>query len=248
MLYLCLKSHTSSSANNPQTSVASQSGYWEKAVDWVFIATKLLLSEKIKSEYIDADDLVVKNVQVEDADGNIICRINGRTGDASFAKGNILFGSDGSIVCDKGIFKVGIQKVFREVSLNNYTAEAFKTDLTQGLNFIFTKNEGNETHYMTLPNSLDLDGFESEMIFYGNPGSVYVSCENGSYPFMYNGLRVKQVKIGTFPRRLNVVARKCRLLGTNYVEWWITNTNDYTVSSKDMYDRCELATSVYYNS
>ena len=223
-------------------------GYWEKAIDWVFIATKLLLSEKIKSEYIDADDLVVKNVQVEDADGNIICRINGRTGDASFAKGNILFGSDGSIVCDKGIFKVGIQKVFREVSLNNYTAEAFKADLTQGLNFIFTKNEGNETHYMTLPNSLDLDGFESEMIFYGNPGSVYVSCENGSYPFMYNGLRVKQVKIGAFPRRLHVIARKCRLLGTAYVEWWITNTNDYTVSSKDMYDRCELATSVYYNS
>lgn len=86
------------------------------------------------------------------------------------------------------------------------------------------------------------------MIFYGNPGSVYVSCENGSYPFMYNGLRVKQVKIGAFPRRLHVIARKCRLLGTAYVEWWITNTNDYTVSSKDMYDRCELATSVYYNS
>ena len=77
MLYLCLKSHTSSSANNPQTSVANQLGYWEKAIDWVFIATKLLLSEKIKSEYIDVDDLVVKNVQVEDADGNVICRING---------------------------------------------------------------------------------------------------------------------------------------------------------------------------
>lgn len=248
MLYLCLKSHTSSSANNPQTSVASQLGYWEKAIDWVFIATKLLLSEKIKAEYIDTDDLVVKNVQVEDADGNVICRINGRTGDASFAKGNILFGSDGSIVCNKGIFKVGIQKVFREISLNDYTTESFKADLTQGLNFIFTKNVGNDTHYMTLPNSLDLDGFESEMIFYGNPGSVYVSCENGLYPFMYNGLRVKQVRIATFPRRLNVVARKCNLIGADYVEWWITNTNDYTVSSKDMYDRCELATSVYYNS
>ena len=248
MLYLCLKSHTSSSANNPQTSVANQLGYWEKAIDWVFIATKLLLSEKIKSEYIDVDDLVVKNVQVEDADGNVICRINGRTGDASFAKGNILFGSDGSIVCNKGIFKVGIQKVFREISLNDYTTESFKADLTQGLNFIFTKNVGNDTHYMTLPNSLDLDGFESEMIFYGNPGSVYVSCENGLYPFMYNGLRVKQVRIATFPRRLNVVARKCNLIGADYVEWWITNTNDYTVSSKDMYDRCELATSVYYNS
>ena len=247
LLYLCVKSHTSSSANNPQTSVANNLGYWEKAQDWVFVATKLLLSEKIRSEYIDVDDLVVKNVQVEDADGNIICRINGRTGDASFARGNILFGSDGSIVCNKGIFKIGIQKVFREVSLNNYTSESFKANLTQGLNYVFTKNVGNDTHSMTLPNSLDLDGFASEMYFYGNPGSVIISGENGDYPFMYNGMRVKQIKIGAFPRRLSLTARKSNLFNANYVEWWITNTNDYTLSGKVSDGRYNLATSVYYN-
>ena len=65
LLYLCVKSHTSSSANNPQTSVANNLGYWEKAQDWVFVATKLLLAERIKAEDIDADNLVAKNVDVE---------------------------------------------------------------------------------------------------------------------------------------------------------------------------------------
>ena len=65
LLYLCVKSHTSSSANNPQTSVANNLGYWEKAQDWTFVATKLLLAERIKAEDIDADNLVAKNVDIE---------------------------------------------------------------------------------------------------------------------------------------------------------------------------------------
>lgn len=65
LLYLCNKSHTSSSANNPQTSVANNLGYWEKAQDWTFVATKLLLAERIKAEDIDADNLVAKNVDIE---------------------------------------------------------------------------------------------------------------------------------------------------------------------------------------
>lgn len=107
MLYLCLKSHTSSSANNPQTSVAGQSGYWEKAVDWIFVATKLLLSEKIRSEYIDVDDLVVKHVEAKDAAGNVTCRINGKTGEV-YVKGKIIATSGsfaGEIIAQSG--KIG---------------------------------------------------------------------------------------------------------------------------------------------
>lgn len=107
MLYLCLKSHTSSSANNPQTSVASQLGYWEKAVDWIFVATKLLLSEKIRSEYIDVDDLVVKHVEAKDAAGNVTCRINGKTGEV-YVKGKIIATSGsfaGEIIAQSG--KIG---------------------------------------------------------------------------------------------------------------------------------------------
>lgn len=63
-LYLCIKSHTSSTANNPQTSVADNLGYWALATDWEFVATKLLLAEKIKADQIDADGLTAKNVDI----------------------------------------------------------------------------------------------------------------------------------------------------------------------------------------
>ena len=154
------------------------------------------------------------------------------------------------MTCERGIFKVGINKIYRKVSLDKYTSESYKADLTTGLNFVFTKNTGNDTHYMTLPTSTDLDGFDSEMIFYGNPGAVMISGENGTYPFMYNGMRVKQIKIGSFPRRLHFSARISNDIGgSNRIEWWIVNTSDFTlqgkISSSGYYNYVE---SQYYNS
>ncbi|WP_300791970.1 hypothetical protein [uncultured Bacteroides sp.] len=59
-LYLCRVSHTSSSSNSP----ATDTGYWETAQNWTFIATKLLLAEKIKADMIDADGITAKNVNL----------------------------------------------------------------------------------------------------------------------------------------------------------------------------------------
>ena len=59
-LYLCRVSHTSSSSNSP----ATDTGYWETAQNWTFIATKLLLAEKIKANMIDADGLEAKNANI----------------------------------------------------------------------------------------------------------------------------------------------------------------------------------------
>ena len=63
-LYLCIKSHTSSSANNPQTSVSGNLGFWALATDWQFVATKLLLAEKITADQIDADGITAKDVNL----------------------------------------------------------------------------------------------------------------------------------------------------------------------------------------
>ena len=59
-LYLCRVSHTSSSSNSP----ATDTGYWEAAQNWTFIATKLLLAEKIKANMIDADGITAKDVNL----------------------------------------------------------------------------------------------------------------------------------------------------------------------------------------
>lgn len=74
-LYLCVKSHTASSANNPLQSVSGHSGYWEIAQDWVFIATKLLLAEKIKASMIELEGLVTSSgcLRITD-DGRIVGR------------------------------------------------------------------------------------------------------------------------------------------------------------------------------
>ena len=61
-LYLCIKSHTATTANNPQTSVAGNLGFWEVAQDWAFVATKLLLADRINAMDIDTDSLVVRNL------------------------------------------------------------------------------------------------------------------------------------------------------------------------------------------
>ncbi|TCO86220.1 hypothetical protein EV202_14310 [Bacteroides heparinolyticus] len=58
-LYLCMRSHVSSSVT-PQEDVANNGGNWALAQDWAFIATKLLLAERIKAEQIDTANLVAR--------------------------------------------------------------------------------------------------------------------------------------------------------------------------------------------
>lgn len=64
MLYLCLTSHRSGTTT-PQEDVANHGGNWEAATEWVFIATKLLLAERIKSDMIDTSDLVAKRIYTD---------------------------------------------------------------------------------------------------------------------------------------------------------------------------------------
>lgn len=65
LLYLCIRSHTSVSTENPKQNVASgKIKYWEVAQSWTFIATKLLLTEKIKASMIDADGIMAVNVDI----------------------------------------------------------------------------------------------------------------------------------------------------------------------------------------
>ena len=84
-LYLCLKSHTASSSNNPVTSINNYLGYWEIAQEWTFVATKLLLTEKIVASQIDANGIVAKNV---DLSGKITAT-SGKIGGWSISGNNL---------------------------------------------------------------------------------------------------------------------------------------------------------------
>lgn len=108
-LYLCTKTHTSSSSNNPITSVSSYLGYWEIAQDWVFVATRLLLAEKIKAEQIDATGLVAENVDITGTitanDGLFMGKLNigdgknviDKDGSGKLAAGNIYWDLSGNV-------------------------------------------------------------------------------------------------------------------------------------------------------
>lgn len=79
LLYLCIKSHTSAAGtNDPINSIAQQKGFWEDAQDWDFIATRLLLAEKIKADQIDVDNLYVKHL--DGADGTFSGELKAATG------------------------------------------------------------------------------------------------------------------------------------------------------------------------
>lgn len=112
-LYLCLVSHTSiSGVNDPITSVSQQKGFWEIAQEWVFIATKLLLAEKINANQIDVDSLYVKHL--DGADGTFSGELKAATGSfegsVNIANGKIVFNEDGSgsIAKQDSLLKEGI--------------------------------------------------------------------------------------------------------------------------------------------
>lgn len=65
LLYLCIRSHTSVSTETPKQNVSSgRIKYWEVAQNWAFVATKLLLTEKIKASMIDADGIRAVDVDI----------------------------------------------------------------------------------------------------------------------------------------------------------------------------------------
>lgn len=115
-LYLCTKTHTSKSGtNDPVTSINGYLGFWESAQEWTFIATKLLLAEKINAEQINADGIKAKNVDIEGkinaTSGTFKGEINVGNGanvifsdgSASLARGNISWKAQGEVTFGKSV-------------------------------------------------------------------------------------------------------------------------------------------------
>lgn len=157
-LYLCTKSHTASNANNPVASVSGNLGYWEIAQDWVFVATRLLLAEKIKAEQIDADGLVAKDVNVTGTitanDGLFMGKLNigdgkniiEKDGSGNLAAGNISWDKLGNVSFFESV------KFFGFV---NYGAIQFSTKVNSDGSRLYytTSSTAKRNKFMIYPNS-----------------------------------------------------------------------------------------------
>lgn len=127
-LYLCTKTHTSGSGNNPSASISGYLGYWESAQDWTFVATRLLLAEKISADQIDADGLVAKNVDVTG-------KITATSGTFSNCVFNSLRSSDNSFVYDSNGLSISAEF---SITAGNYTLKLEK----QYADFLITDKSG----------------------------------------------------------------------------------------------------------
>lgn len=203
-LYLCLVSHTSiSGVNDPITSVSQQKGFWEIAQEWVFIATKLLLAEKINANQIDVDSLYVKHL--DGADGTFSGELKAATGSfegsVNIANGKIVFNNDGSgsiakqdsllkegITFDsEGNVRLGANVEYLGFESHYYMGPIIKKQ-SDGSNLFYISRRGDRySNYVTIPTQTNKDAFVMPAGEGWTGQFLYV------YNFNYNNLSLKTV-------------------------------------------------------
>lgn len=201
-LYLCLVSHTSiSGVNDPITSVSQQKGFWEIAQEWVFIATKLLLAEKINADQIDVESLYVKHL--DGADGTFSGELKAATGSfegsLNIANGKIVFNNDGSgfiakqdsllkegITFDsEGNVRLGANVEYLGFESHYYMGPVIKRQ-SDGSNLFYISRRGDRySNYVTIPTQTNKDVFVMPAGEGWNGQFLYV------YNFNYNNLSLK---------------------------------------------------------
>lgn len=211
-LYLCLVSHTSiSGVNDPITSVSQQKGFWEIAQEWVFIATKLLLAEKINANQIDVDSLYVKHL--DGADGTFSGELKAATGSfegsVNIANGKIVFNEDGSgsiakqdsllkegITFDsEGNVRLGANVEYLGFESHYYMGPIIKKQ-SDGSNLFYISRKGvRYSNYVVIPTQTNKDAF------------VMPAGEgwNGQFLYVYN-FNYKNLSLKTAPDELVIPA------------------------------------------
>lgn len=184
------------------------------------IAAEKIVGGFINAEHINADELLSNGEKwALKSDGS-----------GYLASKNISWDADGNLS-----LKFGTKKEFKKIDIDDYDFEnSFKVDLSNGLNFYFTKNKDNNPRTIVLPSGKDLEGLEVEMDFDGNPGLITVKC-NSNYVIRYNGTYVREIQIANYPRRLKLVARKSYQLLSSNCEWWIDNAAEFRIAKDETF-------------
>lgn len=217
-LYLCTKTHTSGSGNNPSASISGYLGYWESAQDWTFVATRLLLAEKIKASQIDVDSLKVKHL--DGADGTFTGQLVAASG--SFT-GSLLTNSEGKRILINPDTR-SIQLILKDNSIisewaffenNGYQSCTLKLFNNGAENLIMYPHlvrliRGNDVKLDAEPGSITLQNGNNKISiranqitmsdgnnYTGHTGSTtfYDSNGNGTRMYFYCGILYKIVSV-----------------------------------------------------
>ena len=140
---------------------------------------------------------------------------------------------------------LGIKKQFKTIELDSYESTSFALDLTEGWNFIFTKNSDNNDRTINLPTDINLDGIDVEIILKGNPGYVNFTTSK-SYAIRYNSAFVDTIKCGQRDMRLLLAFRKEKY--GRYCEACIENTHAFQLYNRQTANKWEYCENNYYNS
>lgn len=104
-LYICTKTIEEPSkegVNDPITSESKYLGIWKSAQDWDFIATRLLLTEKINADQIDVDSIFAGTIQANDATINNFNATNVRIQSGEIGGFEIANGRIGQVDANRG--------------------------------------------------------------------------------------------------------------------------------------------------
>ena len=151
-LYLCRVSHTASSSNSP----ATDTGYWETAQNWTFIATKLLLAEKIKADMINADGITAKDVNLTGK----ITATSGKIGGWSISGNNL--------VCSGFDTKINVEASGGRFMRINYSEDVMCYIRSDGSTALRLATDGENNNTIGLSVRCNAAGYGKAIEAYGN--------------------------------------------------------------------------------
>ena len=159
--YSCIKSHTKTAGNYPESATDTNSGLWKLADKLEMVATKILLAQ-----YALVKNLGVEAIDMKDSKGNIIFQAK-----------------DGNVTCNSGTFKnitvKGNSSFEGSVKANMFYGTVRKVTpgstytidpVNEPYNFYYVENPTKRT-FIVLPKAANYEGLEINIFTKSSPSS-----------------------------------------------------------------------------
>ena len=213
--YSCIKSHTKTADNNPESTADTNNGLWKLADKLEIVATKILLAQ-----YALVKNLGVEAIDMKDAKGNIIFQAK-----------------DGNVTCNSGTFTNGTftnVKVIGSIrNPFNLVNDSFDADYSD--NVAMLSSGGAWLDAYSMPWDVSQNGRRLTIINYKWGGTMAqgqagISAPNGKY-FFEDGIQKSKLKVSR-----EIVEMIGYGTTTEFYGWIVLNRIDLMTSQK--YGHC----------